>query len=62
LRDRSSRTYRWLFNFLHDYDLPILLHNQPARDIIVWMLSIAGLVVSISGLVIGYRVLTRRPG
>jgi hypothetical protein len=59
LRDRSSRTYRWLFNFLHDYDLPVLLRNQPARDIIVWLLSIAGLVVSVSGVVIGYRTLKR---
>lgn len=30
--DRSARIYRWLLNFLHDYDLPILLRNQPARD------------------------------
>ncbi|WP_083567381.1 PepSY domain-containing protein [Hyphomicrobium sp. CS1GBMeth3] len=58
--DRSARVYRWLFNFLHDYDLPILLRNQPARDILVWVLSIAGLVVSVSGIVVGWRVLARR--
>jgi hypothetical protein len=58
--DRNARIYRWPFNFLHDYDLPILLRNQPARDLLVWLLSIAGLVISISGAVIGYRVLTRR--
>jgi cytochrome b subunit of formate dehydrogenase len=38
----------------------VLLRNQPARDIIVWVLSIAGLVVSVSGVVIGWRTLTRR--
>jgi len=38
----------------------VLLRNQPARDIIVWLLSIAGLVVSVSGVVVGYRVLKRR--
>lgn len=59
LSDRSARTYRWLFNFLHDYDLPVLLGNQPARDILVWFLSIAGLVVSITGVVIGWRTLAR---
>jgi uncharacterized iron-regulated membrane protein len=59
LSDRSSRTYRWLFNFVHDYDLPVLLRNQPARDIIVWLLSLAGLVISMSGVVIGYRTLAR---
>lgn len=60
LIDRSARIYRWLFNFLHDYDLPVLLRNQPARDILVWVLSIAGLVVSVTGVVIGYRTLMRR--
>src|SRR5690606_25503774 len=55
--DRSARTYRWLFNFVHDYDLPVLLRNQPARDVVVWLLSVAGLVVSISGAVVGWRVL-----
>lgn len=59
LSDTNSRTYRWLFNFVHDYDLPILLRNQPARDIIVWLLSLAGLVVSVSGVVIGWRTLAR---
>jgi uncharacterized iron-regulated membrane protein len=59
IMDKSARTYRWLFNFLHDYDLPILLRNQPARDILVWLLSIAGLVVSVSGIVVGWRTLVR---
>jgi uncharacterized iron-regulated membrane protein len=59
LSDQSSRTYRWLFNFVHDYDLPVLLRNQPARDIVVWLLSIAGLVISISGVVIGWRTIVR---
>ena len=57
--DISARTYRWLFNFLHDYDLPILLRSQPARDILVWLLSIAGLVISVSGVVVGWRTLAR---
>jgi hypothetical protein len=59
LSDRSARTYRWLFNFLHDYDLPVLLRNQPARDILVWLLSIAGLIISVSGVVVGWRTLAR---
>jgi hypothetical protein len=59
LSDSGARTYRWLFNFLHDYDLPILLRNPPARDILVWLLSIAGLVISVSGVVAGWRALAR---
>jgi uncharacterized iron-regulated membrane protein len=59
LSDSSARTHRWLFNFLHDYDLPVLLRNQPARDGIVWLLSIAGLILSVSGVVVGWRTLKR---
>ena len=59
MSDSSGRTYRWLFNFLHDYDLPVLLRNQPARDILVWVLSIAGLIISVSGVVVGWRTLAR---
>lgn len=59
LSDRSARGYRWLFNFLHDYDLPVLLENRPARDILIWLLSFAGIVISISGIVIGWRTLKR---
>ncbi|MDO9383127.1 MAG: PepSY domain-containing protein [Hyphomicrobiaceae bacterium] len=62
LSDRSSRTYRWMFSFLHDYDLPILLRNQPARDILIWLLSLAGLVISVSGVVVGWRTLKRSIG
>jgi len=58
--DRSSRVYRWLFGFLHDFDLPVLLRNQPARDILIWILSLAGLVISFSGIVVGWRYLKRR--
>lgn len=60
LSDKSARAYRWLFNFVHDYDLPILVRHQPARDAIVWLFSIAGLVVALSGVVLGYRALRRR--
>jgi hypothetical protein len=59
LSDSSARTYRWLFNFLHDYDLPVLLRNQPARDILIWLLSLAGLVISVSGVVVAWRTLKR---
>ncbi len=62
LTDTSSRTYRWLFRFLHDYDLPVLLRNQPARDVLIWLLSLAGLVISVSGVVVGWRTLRRSVG
>jgi hypothetical protein len=57
--DRSSRVYRWLFNALHSFDFPVLIVHRPAWDIVVILLSLAGLVISISGIVIGWRRLMR---
>lgn len=62
MSDRSARTYRWLFDFLHQYDLPLLLRHQPARDILIWLLTLAGLVISLSGVVLGWRTLKRNLG
>lgn len=62
----SSRTYRWLFNFLHDFDLPWLLDRRPLRDPAMWLLLGLGTGMSVSGVVIGWRRLRRpapgRPG
>lgn len=51
----SQRIGRWLFAFLHSFDLPVLLATRPLWD--VWMLgfSLAGLGLSVSALVIGWR-------
>ena len=56
----SSRTYRWLFNLLHDFDLPWLLDRRPLRDPVMWLLLALGAGMSVSGIVIGWRRL-RRP-
>jgi hypothetical protein len=58
--NRSDRTERWAFNFLHDFDLPVLLHSRPSWDILVWLLSIGGLVTSVTSVVIGWRRLKRK--
>ncbi|MCP1848480.1 MULTISPECIES: cytochrome b family protein [unclassified Bradyrhizobium] len=58
--DDSRRSYRWLFNALHSLDVPLLLRIWPARDVVVWLLSAAGTIISISGIVIGWRRLRRR--
>ncbi|WP_420132791.1 PepSY domain-containing protein [Rhodopseudomonas sp.] len=57
--DRSARVRRWLFNALHSFDLPPLIAYRPAWDIVVIVLSLAGLLISASGIVIGWRRLTR---
>ncbi|WKA30317.1 PepSY domain-containing protein [Bradyrhizobium roseum] len=57
--DDSRRTYRWLFNALHSLDFALLLGYRPAWDAVVWLLSLLGLIVSLSGVVIGWRRLQR---
>ncbi|WP_315834340.1 PepSY domain-containing protein [Bradyrhizobium prioriisuperbiae] len=57
--DDSRRTYRWLFNALHSLDFALLLQYRPAWDAVVWLLSLIGLITSVSGIVIGWRHLVR---
>jgi uncharacterized iron-regulated membrane protein len=57
--DDTRRTYRWLFNALHSFDFALLLRYRPAWDAVVWLLSLLGLIVSLSGVVIGWRRLQR---
>jgi hypothetical protein len=57
--DDSRRAYRWLFNALHSIDLAPLLRHRPAWDIVMWLLSLVGTIVSASGVVIGWRRLRR---
>jgi uncharacterized iron-regulated membrane protein len=57
--DRGRRAYRWLFNALHSFDFPVLVSNRPAWDAVMWLLSLLGMVISISGSVIGWKYLRR---
>ena len=58
--DARRRTYRWLFDLFHRWDLNLLLQTPLARDLIIWLMSIAGLLSSATAVVIGWRRL-RRP-
>jgi hypothetical protein len=57
--DAQQRLHRWLFNALHSLDFRWLLAQRPLWDIVMWLLSSAGLVVSLSGVVMGVRRLRR---
>jgi uncharacterized iron-regulated membrane protein len=59
MRD-SDRIHRWLFNALHSFDFRWLLDARPAWDLLLWVLSIAGLTISVSGVVIGWKHLVRK--
>jgi uncharacterized iron-regulated membrane protein len=58
--DSRRRTYRWLFDLFHRWDLNLLLEISPARDLLIWLMSIAGLISSVTAVYIGWLRL-RRP-
>lgn len=55
----GGRSYRWLFHALHSLDFPWLLIWPPMRHVILWLLSTAGILISLSSIVIGWRRLVR---
>jgi uncharacterized iron-regulated membrane protein len=58
----KGRTYRWLFDLLHKWDLNALTLRRPLWDIVLWSMSLLGLVTSISGIRIGWKRLRRGSG
>lgn len=57
--DARGRTYRWLFDLLHKWDLNALTLRRPLWDAVLWSLSLLGLVTSISGVWLGWKRLRR---
>lgn len=53
--DRTQRIRRWLFAFLHSWDLPVLLASRPLWDMALIFLSLGGLALSATGVIIGVR-------
>lgn len=52
---KNSRVRRWLYRFLHTFDIPILKKYDGLRKTILILLSIAGLAVSLTGLVLSFK-------
>ena len=61
LLDNKRRTYRWLFDLLHKWDLNALNSRRPLWDVVLWLLSAFGLVTSATGIWIAVRRLSRKP-
>ncbi|HGM5579918.1 TPA: PepSY domain-containing protein [Pseudomonas putida] len=57
--DRTQRVGRWLFNLLHSWDWQPLLARPLLRESLLIAMSIGGLVVALSGVVLGWRRLRR---
>lgn len=58
--DGHRRVDRWLFAFLHSFDLPVFLATRPAWDIWMVSFSLAGALLAGTAVVTGTRRLTRR--
>lgn len=52
---KNTRIKRWLYRFLHTFDIPILKKYDALRKGILLLVSIAGLAISITGLFLSFR-------
>ncbi|MFV0454379.1 MAG: PepSY domain-containing protein [Pseudomonas sp.] len=52
---RAQRVERWLFNLLHSWDWLPLLERPLLREALMLAFSLGGLVISLSGVVLGWR-------
>lgn len=53
--DRAQRVGRWLFNFLHSWDLSWMLSHAWAREVVLVLLSIGAFALAVTSVVLGYR-------
>ncbi|MBQ5949259.1 PepSY domain-containing protein [Massilia sp. ST3] len=58
--DRGKRASRWLFAMLHSWDWRPLLERRPWWDLVLIVLSVGGTLLSVTGVVIGWRRLGRK--
>ncbi|MES2197556.1 MAG: PepSY domain-containing protein [Pseudomonadota bacterium] len=58
--DSSRRAYRWAFNGLHKFDVPLFVDHPTPRRVMVVSLCLLGFVFSVTGVVVGWRRLRER--
>ena len=56
----NDRWRRWLYRSLHTFDFPFLKQHEWLRKGILLFLSLGGLIVSLSGLVLGIKWMKRK--
>lgn len=57
--DSRARASRWLFNLLHSWDWQPLLERPRLREALIILFSLGGLAISLSGILLGWRRLSR---
>lgn len=60
--ERLTRLNRWLYHGLHSLDFRFLYAKRPLWDVVVILLSLGGLLVSVTSLGQGWRRLRRHAG
>ena len=58
--DRNSQWNRWLFSGLHQLDFAAAVRARPVWDFMVVSLCVLGAMLSVTGLVLGWRRLKKR--
>lgn len=51
----KGRAQRWLYNGLHSLDFTFLIHRRPLWDIVVIVLSVLGLVFSVTSIQVAWK-------
>jgi len=59
--DSNSRWNRWLYHGLHSLDLPWLYEHRPAWDLIVLFLMLGGAALSVTAIMLAFRVMFDKP-
>lgn len=58
--DSGKRASRWLFAMLHSWDWLPLLERRPLWDLVLIVFSLGGVLLSVTGVVIGWRRLGKK--
>lgn len=57
--ERLTRLNRWLYHGLHSFDFPFLYYRRPLWDVVVILLSVGGIVLSVTTLQASWRRVRR---
>lgn len=60
--DKPQRVGRWLFNFLHSWDLPVMLGASWLREAALLLLGLGGVFLSSTAVVLGARRMRKSTG
>ncbi len=58
--NRNSRISRWLYRALHTLDFPALKRAEPLRKALLIFLSLGGIALSVTGLVLSFKWFRRK--